>query len=202
VEAGARAGCKTILVNQMSPVDGFRRDQTKPDYIAVNMRETFNIIKKFTRSAEQAAAPQPPSEAPAPPAASETPSASEAQPELPQDSPEDVASGPAEPAPPDPAPSDPVPAVPQQDLTSSNTEQLLKEISSQLRAMQRDDMFDEFSLVRLMAGVTQTAVPFCLLIALWFLLTVPRQYDPIFTALGFATVLQIMSLTLNMHGRN
>jgi D,D-heptose 1,7-bisphosphate phosphatase len=207
VEAGAKAGCKTILVNQMSPVDGFRRDQTKPDYIAVNMRETFNIVKKFTRSAKQTTAVQPPTESPAPEAEPKTPSASVSQPEPPKNSPEDVASAPSEPTPPDsipsdPIPSDPAPAVPQQDLASSNTEQLLKEISSQLRAMQRDEMFDEFSLVRLMAGVTQTTVPFCLLIALWFLLTVPRQYDPIFTALGFATVLQIMSLTLNMHGRN
>jgi D,D-heptose 1,7-bisphosphate phosphatase len=212
VEAGAKAGCKTILVNQMSPVDGFRRDQTKPDHIAVNMRETLNIIKKFTRSAKQTVAMQPPTEAPAPQTEPETPSASPSPPELPKDPPEDLTSAPSEPTPPDlapsnptpldPVPSDPVPAAPQQDLASSTTEQLLQEISSQLRAMQRDDMFDEFSLVRLMAGVTQTAVPFCLLIALWFLLTVPRQYDPIFTALGFATVLQIMSLTLNMHGRN
>ena len=103
--------------------------------------------------------------------------------------------------PPDPTPPTSAPAEAVPDTVSDSTDQLLREILSQLKAMQRQDMFDEFSLVRLMAGITQTAVPFCLLIALWFLLTIPRQYEPVFTALGFAFVLQVMSLTLNMHAR-
>jgi len=198
VEAGVKAGCKTILVNQMSPVDGFRSDQVKPDHIAVNMREALNIVKKYSHKAQKAASAQATTES--------RPSEQETQPTpapvpLPEKPSEEPTEKP-EPAHIAPALPDPVPVVSRPDMASANTEQLLKEISSQLKAMQRDDMFDEFSLVRLMAGITQTAVPFCLLIALWFLLTVPRQYEPVFTALGFAAVLQIMSLTLNMHGRN
>ena len=66
VEAGARAGCQTILVNQMSPVDGFSRDQIKPDYMAVNMRETLNIVKKYSGEALKAAAAKPAEESPWP----------------------------------------------------------------------------------------------------------------------------------------
>jgi len=68
--------------------------------------------------------------------------------------------------------------------------------------MQRSDMFGEFSIMRLMAGIIQILVLFCLLISIWFLMSPNRQDNSVFIALGFAMVLQVMSLTFYiMHGR-
>lgn len=78
-------------------------------------------------------------------------------------------------------------------------EQLLAGILEQLRRMQKAEMFvAEFSLLRLLAGVVQVFVPFCLLLALWFLMGTNQQDNRVFLALGFAAVLQMMALTFYM----
>jgi len=60
----------------------------------------------------------------------------------------------------------------------------------------------EFSLLRLVAGVLQVFVPFCLLVAVWFLMGTSRQDNNAFLALGFGVVLQMMAMTFYMmHGR-
>ncbi len=84
---------------------------------------------------------------------------------------------------------------------TANTQQLLLGILDQLKSMQRDTMFDEFSLLRFVAGVAQIGVFVCLLISVWFLLSPERPFDAIFTTLGYAVVLQVMCLTLTMQGR-
>ena len=77
----------------------------------------------------------------------------------------------------------------------TRTEQLLAQILEQLRRMQKNEMFGEFSLLRLLAGIVQVFVPFCLLLALWFLMGPNRQDQNVFVALGFAVALQLMALT-------
>ena len=68
--------------------------------------------------------------------------------------------------------------------------------------MHRDDIFGEFSIMRLMAGIVQIIVLFCLLISIWFLLSPTRQDNSVLITLGFAILLQLMSLTFYiMHGR-
>jgi len=49
--------------------------------------------------------------------------------------------------------------------------------------------------MRTLAGVVQTAALACLVIALWNLTGKNTPYDPVFAALGFAGVLQVMALT-------
>ncbi len=56
-------------------------------------------------------------------------------------------------------------------------------------------MFGEFSIMRLMAGVVQIIVLFCLLISIWFLMNPGEAGNSVLIALGFAMVLQMMSLT-------
>jgi hypothetical protein len=130
--------------------------------------------------------------------------ASQSPPEKPVASLEDAASRPTEVAPP---PADKVDAsqlplnVDGDFETGSRTEQLLEGIQEQLKSIQREDMFDDFSVVRLVGGLTQIGVFFCLLITVWFLLSPDRPTDPIYMSLGFALVLQVMSLTFSMHGR-
>ena len=83
----------------------------------------------------------------------------------------------------------------------ATTEQLLANILEQLKRMQKAEMFGEFSLLRMLAGLVQVFVPFCLLLALWFLMRANRQDNDVFLALGFAAVLQMMALTFYiMHG--
>lgn len=78
----------------------------------------------------------------------------------------------------------------------------LNSVLKQLKSMQRSDMFGEFSIMRLMAGIIQILVLFCLLMTIWFLMSPNSQDNSVFVALGFAMVLQLMSLTFYiMHGR-
>ncbi|HUU17825.1 MAG TPA: D-glycero-beta-D-manno-heptose 1,7-bisphosphate 7-phosphatase [Sedimentisphaerales bacterium] len=83
----------------------------------------------------------------------------------------------------------------EEDITGDRTEQLLNSILKHLKSMQRTDMFGEFSIMRLMAGIIQILVLFCLLMTIWFLMSPNRQDNSVFIALGFAMVLQLMSLT-------
>jgi len=85
---------------------------------------------------------------------------------------------------------------------TAGTEQLLNNILVQLKGMQRANMFGEFSIMRLMAGVVQIIVLFCLLITIFLLMRPARQDNSVLIALGFAMVLQMMSLTFYiMQGR-
>ncbi|HQI26905.1 MAG TPA: hypothetical protein PLT20_02375, partial [Sedimentisphaerales bacterium] len=85
----------------------------------------------------------------------------------------------------------------------AKTEQLLASILEQLRGLRKDEMFTaEFSLLRLIAGILQVFVLFCLLMAVWFLMGTSRQNDNVLVSLGFGAVLQMMALTFYvMHGR-
>jgi D-glycero-D-manno-heptose 1,7-bisphosphate phosphatase len=183
VEAGRSAGCRTILIGSTgAATDGGGR----PDHIAVNIREAVNMIKRFHRterfqsSSGEAVAVQ------------ETLGSSEYR--VTRQEAEQLAAEPpqTEPALPleEPAPS------------TGETEQLLAEILEQLKHMQKTEMFGEVSIMRLLAGVVQAFVPFCLLMALWFLMSPDRQDSRIFISLGFGAVLQVMALTFYiMQGR-
>jgi D-glycero-D-manno-heptose 1,7-bisphosphate phosphatase len=86
--------------------------------------------------------------------------------------------------------------LPRQDAPADvTTGQLLASILEQLKRMQKTEMFREFSLMRLLAGVVQVFVPFCLLLALWLLMSSNLPREDVFVALGFGAVLQLMALT-------
>lgn len=236
VEAGLRAGCKTILIDLPSHQQQLEPGQPRPDYKAVNIKETVNIIKKHHRSSVGAKA--------------QTLSASTAQTEAALEVTEQISEA-VEPASQAteqiPEADEPVSKVTEQtqevaepvlrtekqqlqsaleepqthptgrEIPGNRTEPStnftnsfevekisagLNSILKQLKTMQRADMFGEFSIMRLMAGIIQILVLFCLLITIWFLISPNRQDSPIFIALGFAMVLQLMSLTFYiMHGR-
>ncbi len=220
VEAGQRAGCHTILIDQMSPTGQVKPGQIRPDYMAVNMREALNIVKQFETTEKRHTAkptanlvpkPGPEPTQKAPPRMPE-PESIEPEPDT-EMTQETCAAIEAFLPTQEPAPTPttkkrkkriPKPLPPQEEVTpqtSAHTQQLLQGILDQLKSMQRDDMFDEFSLFRFVAGVAQIGVFVCLLIAVWFLLAPQKAFDPIFTTLGFAIVLQVMCLTLTIQGR-
>lgn len=175
IEAGARAGCKTIRIDQperdKSSEQGTTLTRIKPDYSAVNLREAVNLIKRCRRGTDEAMQEtQPPPE-------------TQPQPERPEMPERQIAE------------EEPQPELPEQETVGDRTEQLLSEILQQLRNTQRTEMFGEFSVMRLLAGITQVVVLFCLLMAIWFLTSPARSYNAVFVALSFAAVLQLMSLT-------
>jgi D-glycero-D-manno-heptose 1,7-bisphosphate phosphatase len=220
VEAGQRAGCHTILIDQMSPTGQAKPGQIRPDYIAVNMREALNIVKQFEatekRHTEKPTPDLNPELEPDPIQEEEHPSVPESKSIEPEPDTEMMPETcvaieeflPAQ----EPAPTPKIKKrrkrklqllPPQEQVTpqTATTPQLLQGILDQLKSMQRDDMFDEFSLLRFVAGVAQIGVFVCLLIAVWFLLAPQKAFNPILTTLGFAIVLQVMCLTLTIQGR-
>ena len=212
IEAGLRAGCRTIFIKHSwdcrSVYDG--PDAPKPRYSAVNLREATNIIKRHHRSdfseptlnsmnvanseaviefnrAEETMGPQIQSE---PAVQTDTLLQPEEQ-SSPSENPElQVNFIPASTKLVDQHTNSPEPKV-----NSDRTEQLLNGILEQLKSMQRTDMFNEFSMMRLMAGIVQIVVLFCLLLSVWFLMSPTGQGNAVLISLGFAMVLQLMSLT-------
>jgi len=232
IEAGHRASCKTILIDvpprQKQTDSRSSQSGVSPDYRGVNLREAVNIIKKYLRSsAEIQAQSQPNPTIPSKPSenvSGTTDDVVESVPEADESTIESVESDPdaeetssevTEPVQKFAEPNSRANArKPQhkqkkmqispseQDTSNNRTEQLLVDILGQLRNMQRVEMFSEFSIMRLIAGIMQIIVLFCLLITIWFLMSPENRDNSIFIALGFAIVFQLMSLTFYiMHGR-
>ena len=236
IEAGIRAGCKTILIDlppshqKTKPTVLLTR--VNPDYKAVNIKEAVNIIKKHLRSStEQQKEAQPTTvdqTEPAPQINEDVPDFAKSSEQIedqqtisepqelelvldefkkePEAVPVEANAEPIEP-PTKPAELDIETAEPQtqapepqmqqheQEVSADKTEELLGNILVQLKSMQRDEMFSEFSIMRLFAGVVQILVLFCLLVTVWFLMSPDRQDNLVFISLGFAVVLQLMTLT-------
>jgi len=242
VEAGLRAGCKTILIDPPSRQHQPRPGDPAPHYRAVNITEAVNIIKKYLRRGDDSAPPagppknqqtQPAAQPPAPPV-------QEPQPihQLPQPAPEEplpihqptlplpkypepvvkdtepaaqktkpVSEAPQPPEdsqPPSPAHESPPLLLeaesppPDDEIYPKAAERLLTSILDQLKSMQRSNMFEKFSMCRYIAGVLQGAVVLCMLITISLLMSPNRQDNSVLIALGFAAVLQLMSLTFFM----
>ncbi len=191
IEAGLRAGCKTILIDmppshQRQLVSSMSLEGINPDYRAVNIKEAVNIIKKHLRSSsEQQKETQqvPTSQIEPEQQATDTPEPSEAQQTVLefQEKENQQMESPKQQS--------------DQDIPPDKTEELLSSILGQLKSMQRAEMFGEFSIMRLLAGVVQIIVLFCLLVTVWFLMSPDRQDNLVFIALGFAIVFQLMTLT-------
>jgi len=181
VEAGLRAGCKTILLDNPSHDKRPEPGEPDPDYRAVNMKEAVNIIKKHHRSLLKADVQS--HLVPTPmPLTEKTSQTAEDQVQQ--------------------QPADRKANHEQHYPSSQTTEELLGRILEQLRKMQRANMFGEFSMMRLIAGIVQIIVLCCLLISIWFLMAPNRHDNSVLIALGFAMVLQLMSLTFYiMQGR-
>jgi len=184
VEAGRRAGCRTILLRS-GPADPDVSDDGRPDHVAVNLREAANMIKNFDPSSR---------EEPFRAVASEADVASEHDYKVTPLEAEQLRIEPPQ--------AEDADALDERVEPDRETTALLVDILEQLKRMQKAEMFGEFSIMRLLAGIVQVFVLFCLLMAIWFLMSPDRQTTSIFLSLGFGTVLQLMALTFYiMQGR-
>ena len=187
IGAGQQAGCRTILLSATTPVPQKDDPGIKADFVAVNLREAVNIVKqervqdrpassgsKSTRESTTPVESAPPETKP------------ESQPKSPiSDKPNIKPQTSVRPA----------HKAAMTNLNEPTTEQLLKSILDQLRGMQRQEMFHEFSYVRFIAGIAQMVVLLCLIVAVWFLMGSSDSNQGVTNALGFAGVLQVMALT-------
>jgi D-glycero-D-manno-heptose 1,7-bisphosphate phosphatase len=171
IEAGRRAGCKTIMLETLGRNKNPVPSLAKPDYRAVNLKEAVNIIKKYHRTIE---APLPPQ--PQPPATT----VEEPQPQAETEQAEQNPAPPAE-------------NIEQEPTEGSRTEQLLAAILDQLKRRHREELFGEFSWLRFLAGVFQGIVPLGLLVSI--VLFMRAKQDSALMALGFTMVFQLMTLT-------
>jgi D,D-heptose 1,7-bisphosphate phosphatase len=178
IQAGLQAGCKTILINHPSHYKLHKLGEPNPDYGAVNIKEAVNIIKKHHRSTGES----PIQNQPLPQTLTKPPPPQPVE-ELYQPQPVKPESAPTE------------QNVSGSSATGNRTEQLLDGILEQLKSMRRSEMFGEFSITRLIAGIVQIIVLLCLLISIWFLMSPARQDNAVLITLGFAAVLQVMALT-------
>lgn len=207
VEAGLRAGCKTILINRSTiyrQTDStssphVQPGEPKPDYSAVNLKEATNIIKKCLRT-DSTSSPQAVGdiELQADSLSSQDKATSQRQEQTPKQEPVELQVNllPQEAKPPLDSTNGLAASSPQvQQPGSNSTEQILSGILEQLKGMQREEMFNEFSVMRLLAGIVQIVALFCLLITIWYLLSPAEQGNTILFSLGFAIVFQLMSLT-------
>jgi D-glycero-D-manno-heptose 1,7-bisphosphate phosphatase len=177
IEAGFRAGCRTILVDSPGHGQKIQPGQRQPDYRAVNLKEVVNIIKMQARSINKPPVTEPiPAEPKAQPVKEQKPAESA---ELKQ-------------APPQIAP---VKMNNEKINEPPTTQQLLASILDQLKSMRRTGMFGEFYVSRFVAGLLQGLVFLCLLICIWFVVSPSRPLNPILISLGFAILLQLMALT-------
>jgi len=201
IAAGAKAGTRTILIdNPVRPALKKPAD-TVPDQKAVNLREAVNIIKMIEyqdavpqgRPCEQTApAPQIPFFVPEP-VIEECPDVEPAE-----------AMAVSEPAKEDaPAQNDSAPAA-AADTTQRQTEtdadknqEILQQVLKHLK-IRNSKPDEEFSISKLLAGVAQSFVFFCLLLSLWFLMDPARDRESVRTPLEFAAVLQLVAIGLYM----
>lgn len=194
IEAGIKAGCKTVLLDSPSHKD--QADQqlapkgVQPDFRAVNMKEVVNIIKKDLRTnIETTDQIRVQNREQAKNMVKTAKSKSDIQ------EPIQTADDLQQPE------QTQVPWT-LDDNPGGKTEQLLTDILGQLKNMHRTEMFGEFSVMRLLAGIVQILVLFCLLITVWLLMSPNRQNSSVLIAIGLATVLQLMALTFyTMHGK-
>ncbi len=172
IKAGAAAGCRTILIDNPTHTKLFEGADARPDFRAVNIKEAVNIIKKYSR---------PSVSEPAVISQSITPAITGEPPKVQQET--RIAEK---------------PEAKKEEFGSNRVEELLGNILEQLRKSHRTNMFSEFSVTRLLAGIMQIVVLFCLLVSVWFLMSPERQDNSVMIWLSFSIIFQLMSLTFYM----
>ena len=207
IEAGFRAGCKTIFVDNSAHSKYTEQFNPRPDYKSINLREAVNIIKMNLRSQNKPPLERPPT--PAPPAAQQPP---QPQPTEKDAEPLEITPAPEYFAIPQPEeeqeeqqpdlPCSQESTLPLSEPPSDSSQKMLADILEKVKRIERTEMFGDFSLMRMLAIIVQIVVVFCLLIGISMLLNPNSQPGTVLITLGFATVLQLMALTFYlMHTR-
>jgi hypothetical protein len=191
IAAGQRAGSKTILINSALNETYRKPSDPVPDKKAVNIKEAVNIIKMYKRSDRVPtkiaikAQPVQTSEVQTPP----PPEQPVEDKKVPQKT--AVPKTPAKPA----ARTDSRQKnTNDKSIHNEKTHQLLEEMVRHLKNIHRADMFEEFSIAKLIAGALQVLACSCLALSLILLLLSNTPVSTIHTTIGYAIVLQLMAI--------
>jgi len=192
IEAGQRAGCRTILIIKRSRLIQIRTKGPQPDFQAVNMKEAINIIKKHRRLP---ARNQVKRTIAAPAGKTEEEIEKPVRKKITRHRAVVTEEVTAEQKPSTEQKPNAEQRPSNEAASQANGDQLLNGVLRELKTMQRTERYGEFSLARLIAGVLQIVVVFCLLISLWLLMEPNRNNELILITLGFAAVIQLMTLS-------
>lgn len=202
VEAGRRAGCRTIRVRTPASSGGSagHEDPILADYTVRNLVDAARVVLREGDRAPAEAAQTPPQTRPTPPAAPKP----AAKPE-----PEPPAAG--EPTGPKPAPETQQSAQAEEDWAPRTTTQatdvatmsdgaVRREILRHVRQFVRSREAEEFSLSKLFAGILQVLVFMPLLLCVWKMLGGESEFAQAAVWALLAILLQLMALTFfTMH---
>lgn len=173
IAAGKSAGCRTILIKSHTYMPFQQFDDPDADFEVVNLKEAVNVVKRelMPKQTDQTPAQQDESQV-------EPESVVQAEKSKTDDTIEEKIQEPVS------------------DTSGQKTQQLLEDIKLLLQAKNRKELYSDFSAFKLFAGILQVVVLFCIVIALWYKMAPTDHDSAAFTALGFAIVLQLMTLTL------
>ena len=184
--AGQRAGCKTILINAEFDQTYRKPTDPVPDKQAVNMKEAVNIVKMCDRRSRPAAVAG--TEGQKSTSILKGDGAGDHETKQPKDShaPQQV------------QPADVAKEAGYTEVEANRTNRLLEEILRHIKEMQREGMFEEFSMAKVIAGIIQAVVLLCLFLSLVFLTDHTKSASSVHTMIGYAIVLQLMVIVLYM----
>jgi D-glycero-D-manno-heptose 1,7-bisphosphate phosphatase len=189
MEAGKRVGCRTILLNSPQEPKKPGPNDVRPDFEAVNMKEAANIVHRQEMLRKEPVEPRPAApKVAAPEAAPQKTELPVVEPEVQQE------------VLPETKVLETPPAAPKKESVvlpaSPRSEELLEEAVKHLKGIHQQGLFEEFSALKLVAGVLQMLVVFCAIVAGWLWLSSTKTGDGVFVALGFGILFQLMALTL------
>ncbi len=88
--------------------------------------------------------------------------------------------------------------VKREEAEAARTNRLLEEMLRHIKEMQREGMFEEFSMAKVIAGIIQAIVLLCLFLSLVFLTDHTKSASSVHTMIGYAILLQLMVIALYM----
>ena len=224
IQAGKTAGCHTILVDVPGKIREKKKSDAEPDRKAVNLREAVNIIRMYEfhqkaksvkKTPEQSQGPEesPESSDPepadktvadkpetidpiSPPQTQTEETAKETLTEIvPEDKPEPAKVYTAK----TPGPTE----TPPHAESGSETHHLLEEIALRLKRKDREGLYQEFSVFKLLSLMIQVVAVFCLIISLCFWLSPKISGEPVVIMIGYSVALQLIVIALlMMHSRD
>ncbi|MHC4988913.1 MAG: D-glycero-alpha-D-manno-heptose-1,7-bisphosphate 7-phosphatase [Planctomycetota bacterium] len=230
MQAGKAAGCRTILVDVPGKIREKKDGDPEPDRKAVNLREAVNIIRmhEFHQKAQAAKkASKQPEESAKP---EETVSDEEPDPENPlvEPDPEPLAEPVSEPAA-QPAPEPvavcviepeqeetpvekpakiytaktlPKTEPPQEPHTDNKTHHLLEEVLHRLKSKDREGLYQEFSVFKLLSLMFQVVAVFCLIASVCLWLSRKAENESVIIMIGYAVAVQLLVIALQMMHSN
>lgn len=230
IKAGKAAGCHTILVDVPGKIREKKAGDPEPDRKAVNLREAVNIIRmhEFHQKAQAAKKMPGPSDELVKPeeAVSDDEPERENPPAEPVVEPEPVPEPPAEP---DPAPAAvsvmetepdiagapaekpakiytakalPKTEPPQESHTDDKTHHLLEEVLHRLKSKDREGLYREFSVFKLLSLMFQVLAVFCLIVSVCIWLSRKAENESVIIMIGYAVALQLLVIALQMMHSN